>query len=80
LLQREENCGDNMKHHGHTLLGSYPENGLKRSGFCAKLYLYKMTMIQVHGGSQYNYSRLQQRDADRKANAGNILGPGTHRG
>lgn len=41
LLQREENSGDNTKYHGHTLLENYPEDGLKRCGFCTRIYLYK---------------------------------------
>lgn len=42
MLYREENLRDNIKHHGQTLLEKCPEDGLKRSGFCTKLYLYKM--------------------------------------
>jgi hypothetical protein len=48
LLQREENSGDTIKDHGHTLWENYPEDELKRCGFCTKIYLYKMAMIQVH--------------------------------
>lgn len=54
--KEEETSGDNIKDHGHNLLENYPEGGLKRGGFCTKVYLHKMAMIQVHGGSQHDYS------------------------
>ena len=75
---KEKNFGDNIKDHGHTLLENYPECGLRRCEFCTISCLYKMAVIQLHGDSQHYYSRMQQRDAEKRANASHNLEPRTY--